>query len=161
VIPSASMVLEIFAFKNTVLDTQQARIGGGVAGRVSAVLGYYRPLAGIAEIRLHDTPLAASRSLSIRKRLPGWCDCGSGIPPRLPVRDWWPAPAGGVGLMSRRGYEQAVDPGRYAGGTAARLPLGVQQTPGGTGPLAVPYGCADMMNLQRDHDHRACRDNTM
>ncbi len=33
------------------------RIGGGVAGRVRAVLAYYRPLAGIAEIRLHDTPL--------------------------------------------------------------------------------------------------------
>lgn len=33
------------------------QIGGGVAGRVSAVLSYYRPLAGVAEIRLHDTPL--------------------------------------------------------------------------------------------------------
>jgi len=33
------------------------RIGGGVAGRVRAVLDYYRPLAGLAEIRLHDTPL--------------------------------------------------------------------------------------------------------
>lgn len=33
------------------------RIGGGVAGRVRAVLGYYRPLSGLAEIRLHDTPL--------------------------------------------------------------------------------------------------------
>jgi transcriptional regulator with XRE-family HTH domain len=33
------------------------RIGGGVAGRVRAVLAYYRPLAGLAEIRLHDTPL--------------------------------------------------------------------------------------------------------
>jgi transcriptional regulator with XRE-family HTH domain len=33
------------------------RIGGGVAGRVRAVLAYYRPLAGVAEIRLHDTPL--------------------------------------------------------------------------------------------------------
>jgi len=32
-------------------------IGGGVAGRVAAVLAYYRPLAGLAEIRLHDTPL--------------------------------------------------------------------------------------------------------
>lgn len=33
------------------------KIGGGVAGRVRAVLAYYRPLAGAAEIRLHDTPL--------------------------------------------------------------------------------------------------------
>ena len=33
------------------------KIGGGVAGRVAAVLAYYRPLTGIAEIRLHDTPL--------------------------------------------------------------------------------------------------------
>lgn len=32
-------------------------IGGGVAGRVAAVLAYYRPLAGRADIRLHDTPL--------------------------------------------------------------------------------------------------------
>ncbi|HUZ37155.1 MAG TPA: hypothetical protein VMV17_12575 [Streptosporangiaceae bacterium] len=40
-------------------DTEY-RIGGGVAGRVRAVLAYYRPLAGIAEIRLHDTPLYSS-----------------------------------------------------------------------------------------------------
>ena len=33
------------------------RIGGGVAGRVLAVLDSYRTLAGLAEIRLHDTPL--------------------------------------------------------------------------------------------------------
>jgi transcriptional regulator with XRE-family HTH domain len=33
------------------------KIGGGVAGRVRAVLSYYLPLEGIAEIRLHDTPL--------------------------------------------------------------------------------------------------------
>lgn len=33
------------------------RINGGVAGRVRAALGYYQPLAGVAEIRLHDTPL--------------------------------------------------------------------------------------------------------
>jgi transcriptional regulator with XRE-family HTH domain len=33
------------------------KIGGGVAGRVRAVLAYYEPLAGLAEIRLHDTPL--------------------------------------------------------------------------------------------------------
>lgn len=33
------------------------KIGGGVAGRVRAVLAYYRPLAGVAEVRLHDTPL--------------------------------------------------------------------------------------------------------
>ncbi|WP_345433809.1 XRE family transcriptional regulator [Actinoallomurus vinaceus] len=37
-------------------DTEK-EIGGGVAGRVSAVLAQYRPLAGLAEIRLHDTPL--------------------------------------------------------------------------------------------------------
>jgi transcriptional regulator with XRE-family HTH domain len=37
-------------------DTEN-QIGGGVTGRVSAVLSYYRPLAGIAAIRLHDTPL--------------------------------------------------------------------------------------------------------
>ncbi|GAA0348044.1 DUF5919 domain-containing protein [Actinoallomurus spadix] len=37
-------------------DTEK-EIGGGVAGRVAAVLAYYRPLAGLAEIRLHDTPL--------------------------------------------------------------------------------------------------------
>jgi transcriptional regulator with XRE-family HTH domain len=33
------------------------KIGGGVAGRVRAVLAYYHPVAGMAEIRLHDTPL--------------------------------------------------------------------------------------------------------
>ena len=33
------------------------RIGGGVTGRVRAVLGSYRPLADVVEIRLHDTPL--------------------------------------------------------------------------------------------------------
>lgn len=35
----------------------EKQIGGGVAGRVAAVLSYYRPLAGAADIRLHDTPL--------------------------------------------------------------------------------------------------------
>lgn len=35
----------------------EQRIGGGVAGRVASVLSYYRPLAGLADIRLHDTPL--------------------------------------------------------------------------------------------------------
>jgi transcriptional regulator with XRE-family HTH domain len=33
------------------------RIGGGVAGRVRAVLDSYQPLAELVEIRLHDTPL--------------------------------------------------------------------------------------------------------
>jgi hypothetical protein len=33
------------------------KIGGGAAGRVAAVLSYYQPLAGVAEMRLHDTPL--------------------------------------------------------------------------------------------------------
>jgi transcriptional regulator with XRE-family HTH domain len=37
-------------------DTEN-KIGGGVAGRVAAVLSYYKPLAGVAEVRLHDTPL--------------------------------------------------------------------------------------------------------
>jgi hypothetical protein len=37
-------------------DVEQA-IGGGVAGRVLAVLEHYRPLADVAQIRLHDTPL--------------------------------------------------------------------------------------------------------
>jgi transcriptional regulator with XRE-family HTH domain len=32
-------------------------IGGGVAGRVSAVLAYYQRVKGSAELRLHDTPL--------------------------------------------------------------------------------------------------------
>jgi len=32
-------------------------IGGGVAGRVSAVLSYYRELSAEIELRLHDTPL--------------------------------------------------------------------------------------------------------
>ncbi|MFD0855193.1 XRE family transcriptional regulator, partial [Actinomadura adrarensis] len=36
---------------------REEQIGGGVAGRVAAVLGYYRPLAGLVQIRLHDTPL--------------------------------------------------------------------------------------------------------
>ncbi len=36
------------------------KIGGGVAGRVVAVLSYYKPLGGMAEIRLHDTPLYSS-----------------------------------------------------------------------------------------------------
>jgi len=36
---------------------REQRIGGGVAGRVRAVLASYRPLAEVAEIRLHDTPL--------------------------------------------------------------------------------------------------------
>jgi transcriptional regulator with XRE-family HTH domain len=33
------------------------KIGGGVAGRVRAVLAYYQPVSEVAEIRLHDTPL--------------------------------------------------------------------------------------------------------
>ena len=37
-------------------DTEN-EIGGGVAGRVAAVLAYYRPLADLVSIRLHDTPL--------------------------------------------------------------------------------------------------------
>lgn len=37
-------------------DTEES-IGGGVAGRVAAVLAAYRPLAGPVLIRLHDTPL--------------------------------------------------------------------------------------------------------
>jgi len=37
-------------------DTEY-KISGGVAGRVRAVLAYYRPLARVAEIRVHDTPL--------------------------------------------------------------------------------------------------------
>jgi hypothetical protein len=37
-------------------DIEQA-IGGGVAGRVAAVLAHYRPLADVLQIRLHDTPL--------------------------------------------------------------------------------------------------------
>lgn len=37
-------------------DTEK-EIGGGVAGRVAAVLSYYRPLAGMVAIRLHNTPL--------------------------------------------------------------------------------------------------------
>jgi len=36
---------------------REARIGGGVGGRVAAVLAHYRPLLDIAELRLHDTPL--------------------------------------------------------------------------------------------------------
>ncbi|WP_034488136.1 hypothetical protein [Actinomadura oligospora] len=35
-------------------------IGGGVGGRVAAVLSHYRPLADLLDIRLHDTPLYAS-----------------------------------------------------------------------------------------------------
>jgi transcriptional regulator with XRE-family HTH domain len=37
-------------------DEEQA-IGGGVAGRVAAVLAHYQPLADVVKIRLHDTPL--------------------------------------------------------------------------------------------------------
>jgi transcriptional regulator with XRE-family HTH domain len=37
-------------------DDEQA-IGGGVAGRVAAVLAQYRPLSDVVQIRLHDTPL--------------------------------------------------------------------------------------------------------
>lgn len=32
-------------------------VGGGVAGRVSAVLAYYRDLPDAVQVRLHDTPL--------------------------------------------------------------------------------------------------------
>jgi transcriptional regulator with XRE-family HTH domain len=42
---------------NLAARDREHRIGGGVAGRVRAVLASYRPLAGVAEIRLHDTPL--------------------------------------------------------------------------------------------------------
>jgi transcriptional regulator with XRE-family HTH domain len=38
-------------------DDEQAIGRGVVAGRVAAVLGAYRPLADVAAIRLHDTPL--------------------------------------------------------------------------------------------------------
>ncbi len=37
-------------------DEEQA-IGGGVAGRVAAVLAHYQPLADVVQVRLHDTPL--------------------------------------------------------------------------------------------------------
>jgi len=33
------------------------RIGGGVAGRASAVLAHYQDVAEVAELRVHDTPL--------------------------------------------------------------------------------------------------------
>lgn len=33
------------------------RIGGGVGGRVQAVLAHYEPLLDVVELRLHDTPL--------------------------------------------------------------------------------------------------------
>jgi hypothetical protein len=36
---------------------EEKAIGGGVAGRVAAVIAHYRPLADVAQIRLHDTPL--------------------------------------------------------------------------------------------------------
>src|SRR6266536_4107258 len=36
---------------------QEEAIGGGVAGRVAAVLAHYQPLADVLAIRLHDTPL--------------------------------------------------------------------------------------------------------
>lgn len=39
---------------------KEHRIGGGVAGRIAAVLAHYAPLAPAAEIRLHDTPLYTS-----------------------------------------------------------------------------------------------------
>jgi transcriptional regulator with XRE-family HTH domain len=35
----------------------EEKIGGGVTGRVSSMLSYYRPLSGLVAIRLHDTPL--------------------------------------------------------------------------------------------------------
>jgi transcriptional regulator with XRE-family HTH domain len=38
-------------------DAENKIGGGGVAGRVAAVLSHYKPLAGVAEVRLHDTPL--------------------------------------------------------------------------------------------------------
>jgi hypothetical protein len=38
-------------------DDEQAIGHGVVAGRVAAVLGAYQPLAEVATIRLHDTPL--------------------------------------------------------------------------------------------------------
>ena len=37
-------------------DTEH-QIGGGVAGRVAAVIAHYRPMQSSAAIRLHDTPL--------------------------------------------------------------------------------------------------------
>ena len=36
---------------------REYQIGGGVAGRVTAVLSHYRQLFSVAEVRLHDTPL--------------------------------------------------------------------------------------------------------
>lgn len=35
----------------------EEKIGGGVTGRVAAVLSHYRPLAGLVALRIHDTPL--------------------------------------------------------------------------------------------------------
>jgi len=43
--------------KQLALRDEEHAIGGGVAGRVLAVLAHYRPLADVAQIRLHDTPL--------------------------------------------------------------------------------------------------------
>jgi transcriptional regulator with XRE-family HTH domain len=42
---------------NLAARDREYKIGGGVAGRVRAVLAYYGTLAGSVEIRLHDTPL--------------------------------------------------------------------------------------------------------
>jgi transcriptional regulator with XRE-family HTH domain len=36
---------------------REYKIGGGVAGRVRAVLAYYQAVSEVVEIRLHDTPL--------------------------------------------------------------------------------------------------------
>jgi len=61
----AERSVDVLAFAGLFLTEEQpewtpllrSRIGGGVAGRVRAVLAAYRPLAGVVEIRLHDTPL--------------------------------------------------------------------------------------------------------
>ncbi|MGL5810786.1 MAG: hypothetical protein ACRCYQ_12655 [Nocardioides sp.] len=43
--------------KNLLARDNESRIGGGVAGRVSAVMSHYAALCDVVEVRGHDTPL--------------------------------------------------------------------------------------------------------
>jgi hypothetical protein len=90
----------------------EVRIGGGVAGRVQAVLAHYRPLAGAAEIRLHGTPLYNSiyrfdDDMLVNTHVYG--------PPRRTARkaarhERGQAPPSPGGLLARPGRAQADQP---------------------------------------------------
>ena len=59
---------------------EEHRIGGGVRGRVDAVISHYAPLADLVEIRGHDTP-CTTRSTDSMTRCSSTPTCTASSPP--------------------------------------------------------------------------------